>query len=401
MGINLWNRVTKIRPFFNSSQAQVIIKKQVWILVFAMLIIFAPSGFSVAQHRATLQGYVEEKESDTTLPGAHVFLANTSIGDITDTNGQFAIDNIPAGSYQLLVTMIGYKPHRQVIELTKGETITLALALEKDIYEVGQITVEENQPKGWKRDLNKFRRLFLGRTPNRKGCEIINPHILDFKDDNGFFKASAQEPLIIENRSLGYRITYLLGHFSSGFGEYRYQGEPVFEQLEPKNTREAKRWKERRAQTYEGSFSHFLRSLASGTAYEEGFRTYLIDELIWTKAERDFLQYSKKNDTEIDPNQIVVPGDAPYERKLIFHDYLHVRYVNQSMQAEFFDSVQLNYSPSKEAIRSAIELLNFTAVFNEIGFLNNSYDVGRFGYWGWEGGICNLLPFDYNPDSLQ
>ena len=352
---------------------------------------------SLAQTRATVQGYVEEKASRTTLPGAHVFLANTAIGDITNPEGQFAIEEVPAGSYQLLVTMIGYKPYRQVIDIEAGQTLTLALDLEREIYEVGEITVIENQPKGWKRDLNKFRRVFLGRTQNRKGCEIMNPHVLDFMNERGFFRASAPEPLIIENRALGYRITYLLDNFSAGYSEYRYQGEPVFEDLEPKNEKEAKRWRDRRAKTYEGSFAHFLRSLAQGRAHEEGFRTYAIDALHWTKAERDFLQYVNRNDLEVAPNELVAPGDAPHERRLVFSGYLHIRYENQSMIPEFYDAVQLNYSPSKEAIRSAIELLNINAVFNEIGFLNNSYDIGRHGYWGWEGGVCNLLPFDYTP----
>ena len=366
-----------------------------------MLLIHLSSVVCVAQLQTTIQGYVEEKETETTLPGAHVFLANTSIGDITDANGQFAIEEIPAGSYQLVVTMIGYKPYRQIVEPGKGETLTLSLNLEKDIYEVGQITVVEKQPKGWKRDLNSFKRIFLGRTPNRKGCELQNPHILNFKDEHGFFKATASVPIVIENRSLGYKVTYLLNHFSSGLGEYRYQGEPVFEQLEPKNAKEAKRWADRRARTYEGSFPHFLRALAQGTAHTEGFRTYLIDELLWTKSERDFLQFASKNASEVEPNTIVASGDAPHERRLRFSGYLHVRYEQQAMLPEFYNTVQLNYNPSKEAIRSALELLDINPVFNEIGFLNNSYDVGRFGYWGWEGGVCNLLPFDYTPPTTD
>ena len=144
---------------------------------------------------------------------------------------------------------------------------------------------------------------------------------------------------------------------------------------------------------------HFLRALAHGTAHQEGFRTYLIDELLWTYSERDFLQYISKNESEIEPNTIVSSGNVSHERRLTFSGYLHVRYENQAMLPEFYNTVQLNYNPSKEAIRSAIELLDINPVFNEIGFLNNSYDVGRFGYWGWEGGVCNLLPFDYTPHS--
>lgn len=352
----------------------------------------------MAQHRAAVHGYVEEQESGTTLPGAHVFLANTSIGDITDAEGRFSIEGIPAGSYQLLVTMIGYKPHRQVVELNGEDALALALKLERAIYEVGQITVTEDQPKGWKRDLNHFERIFLGRTPNRKGCEILNPHYIDFDEEYGQFTASASRPLVIENRSLGYKITYLLSHFSARAREYRYQGEPVFEPLEAQNDREARQWEERRARTYEGSFRHFLRSLATGTAYEDGFRTYLLDELHWRLPDRDFLAYVEMENAEIAPDSVVVLESLSHERRLSFPAYLHIRYLNQPMLPDFYDTIQLNYNPSKEPIRSALEILTIRPVFNELGFLNNSYDVGRFGYWGWEGGVCNLLPFDYVPE---
>ena len=358
-------------------------------------IIASGTRASMAQGRAAFQGYIEEAESGTTLPGAHVFLANTSIGDISDPNGQFAVQDVPAGSYQLLVTMIGYKPLKQVIQLQRDETLTLALKLEKEIYEVGEITVVEQRSKGWKRDLNKFKRVFLGQTPNRKGCEITNPFDIDFKEEYGFFKASASRPIIVENRSLGYKITYLLSHFSMRSGEYRYQGEPVFEDLEPGSAKETRRWEEMRAKTFEGSFAHFLRSLSAGTAHEDGFRTYIIDELRWTDADRDFMQFTRTNKLEVEPHTLIAPGDSPHERRLAFSEYLHIRYENQSMMPEFYRTVHLNYSPSKEPIRSAIELLNIRPVFNELGFLNNSYDVGQYGYWGWEGGVCNLLPFDY------
>ena len=347
-----------------------------------------------AQTSSAVQGNVVDTETGETIPGAHAFLASTSIGDITDANGQFTIEGIPAGSYQLLASMIGYKSLQQSIELQPGRTLTLTIRLEKDVYEVGQITVEDRRPRGWRRNFNRFERVFLGNTPNRRGCEIQNPYVLDFKREGNTLAASASAPLVIENRSLGYKVTYLLTDFQSKFGAYRYQGEHFFEPLEPSNEKELERWKGRRAEAYEGSFQHFLRSLVAGAAYEDGFRMYLVDRLIWNLREREFLDAVHEFDAEITPDSFVVASVYPYERQLRFNGYLHVQYLDQTMLSEFYDT-HLKYGMKKEAIRAAIELFEGRATFNELGFLKNAYQVGRHGYWSWESGVCNLLPHGY------
>ena len=70
-----------------------------------------------------------------------------------------------------------------------------------------------HSPKEWEQQLNEFTQRFLGDTGNAKESEILNPYVLSFEDNGTLFKASASEPLNIENRSLGYRVTFVLDHF--------------------------------------------------------------------------------------------------------------------------------------------------------------------------------------------
>jgi len=56
-----------------------------------------------------VSGQVFDAETNTPLPGANVFLANTTKGVSSDADGTFAIRNLPALHFKLVVSFIGYE----------------------------------------------------------------------------------------------------------------------------------------------------------------------------------------------------------------------------------------------------------------------------------------------------
>lgn len=59
--------------------------------------------------RGTLEGSVVDAETGETLPGAHVFLEDLGLGAITTATGDFAVPDLPTGSYRVRVSYIGYR----------------------------------------------------------------------------------------------------------------------------------------------------------------------------------------------------------------------------------------------------------------------------------------------------
>jgi outer membrane receptor for ferrienterochelin and colicin len=57
----------------------------------------------------TLSGVVRDKETKNVLPGANVAVEGTTMGAMADRAGYFTIPNLPAGTYDVTVTMIGYQ----------------------------------------------------------------------------------------------------------------------------------------------------------------------------------------------------------------------------------------------------------------------------------------------------
>lgn len=57
----------------------------------------------------SLEGYVTDKNSKEALIGATILLKELNIGGVTNVDGFYTINNIPAGSYDVTVSYIGYQ----------------------------------------------------------------------------------------------------------------------------------------------------------------------------------------------------------------------------------------------------------------------------------------------------
>ena len=74
------------------------------VVAFAAIMISA----AFAQY-GTISGTVVDRETGETLIGANVIVIGTSLGAATNLDGKFNIVNIPAGSYAVKVTYVGYQ----------------------------------------------------------------------------------------------------------------------------------------------------------------------------------------------------------------------------------------------------------------------------------------------------
>ena len=67
-------------------------------------------GFSFAQQTGNLEGVVKDAKTGEFLPGVNIILKGTYYGAATNTDGKFRINNITVGDYNVVVSLIGYKP---------------------------------------------------------------------------------------------------------------------------------------------------------------------------------------------------------------------------------------------------------------------------------------------------
>jgi iron complex outermembrane receptor protein len=86
-----------------------------------------------------LKGKVIEKSSGEALPGASIYFPDLKTGTITQADGTYSIDKLPASKILVQVSLIGYQLVAQTIDLTK--TATCDFTLEETATEIGEVVV--------------------------------------------------------------------------------------------------------------------------------------------------------------------------------------------------------------------------------------------------------------------
>ncbi|MFK7808174.1 MAG: carboxypeptidase-like regulatory domain-containing protein [Saprospiraceae bacterium] len=108
------------------------------LLIFT-LFIFSLSVGLIAQ-TATIRGNVYDSETGAAIEFGNVLLEGTTLGTTTDGSGFFTISNVPAGTYKIVATYIGYVPSDVEVVVREGsiiyKKIQLAEGVNLDVVEV-------------------------------------------------------------------------------------------------------------------------------------------------------------------------------------------------------------------------------------------------------------------------
>lgn len=367
-----------------------------------VLITFAATTAEARQAvRVTLSGTVMDAETGVPLTGAHVFVASSMIGTTTDRDGNYLLTGVPLGAHRLYVSMLGFEDDFVDILLRSDEARRFDFRLQPAVLDVGEIVIEAERDRRWARRLERFTREFIGETPNSEQTSITNPEVLDFEDTRGTFKAVASAPLIIENRALGYRIQYFLSDFESTPGRVRYDGEGLYEELEPEHAEEARNWEMKRREAFIGSFRHFMLALIAGRSEAQGFRTYSRPSA--GSGRGDAFAASSRIANQrfpIEPEKLLSPGEAPNEYVLDFDGHLEIVFMGEQEDPAYLDWSMRPERSNPRFQTSWTFLDHGPAVVDYKGDTLDPYAVVFMGYWAFER-VADDPPREYRPGNAS
>lgn len=106
-----------------------------------LLLIYIIPGMLFAAETGTIKGIVADVQSGERLPGAAVLVKDKFLGTYTDINGQFVLNNVPAGSNSVTINYLGYKEQVIIVEVVAGETQTIDISLEVLTTQVEEVVV--------------------------------------------------------------------------------------------------------------------------------------------------------------------------------------------------------------------------------------------------------------------
>ena len=107
-----------------------------WLLTCILLC----SVSAIWAQNGSFTGTVSEKNSGEPLVGANVYFNGTTLGTVTDKNGRFVIKNVKSGTYEVIVSCIGYHRVKEEITLAGPETKSEFL-LEVSTSSLGEVVV--------------------------------------------------------------------------------------------------------------------------------------------------------------------------------------------------------------------------------------------------------------------
>jgi hypothetical protein len=81
------------------------------------LLLLLGLGQRPAAAQALIRGEVRDSLTQAPLSFASVFLANTTRGTTTDEAGRFSLPGVPAGTYDVVVSYLGYRLTRQSVRV--------------------------------------------------------------------------------------------------------------------------------------------------------------------------------------------------------------------------------------------------------------------------------------------
>lgn len=152
----------------------------------------------------------------------------------------------------------------------------LKIYLEPKMFELNEVVVKDkSHARERKEKLTIFRNEFLGTTGNASNCEILNENDIRFiyNADNDTIKAYATKPILINNKALGYKITYYLDKFEycKQGNSFFFNGNIIFDKDSTTDESKVKYYERKRKNAYIGSRMHFFRALWINDLNSAGF----------------------------------------------------------------------------------------------------------------------------------
>jgi TonB-dependent starch-binding outer membrane protein SusC len=109
-------------------------------MVLVVLLTLAPRSTS-AQAPGSVAGRLLNAQTGAPIGSAQIYLAGSSLGTVTRADGRFAIMNVPAGTYDLRVELIGFRPLAERIVVRAEETTQVNLQLREQAVALDQLVV--------------------------------------------------------------------------------------------------------------------------------------------------------------------------------------------------------------------------------------------------------------------
>jgi hypothetical protein len=294
---------------------------------FVLLFLFI--NLQIVAYNQVIKGTVFDQKTKERIGFATLYFNGTFVGTYSDENGNFELDVSKNASMALTISAIGYYSFT-LTEFSTGKPVLVYLT--PKVYEMKEVVVSaKSHAMQRKANLRTFRNQFLGETDNARNCTIMNESDITFNydSDRDTLKAFASKPIIIDNRALGYKITYFLDKFEyyRRSNSFIFKGNIIFTKNLITEESEKQAFERKRKTAYLGSRMHFFRALWADDLKSTGF--------VIENSAGEILAYKDIVDDKVSPRKFL---QYPDKLGICYYTKLPVSTIVFLKQQVYFDS---------------------------------------------------------------
>lgn len=240
---------------------------------YTLLILIFSTTFIYASHDY-VSGYITDKESNTPIDAANIFINGSTTGTSSDKSGYYSlkINQFPA---EIVVSHLGYST---ISIMVYAPTDSLNLTLHPQSVLMEEFSFSDKSHR--KKYLNLFNEWFLGADYWGANAKVLNDSVLVFVSTEKELKTYAISPLKISLPRLGYNVSVDIQDFSITYNSIKMGAGSFltafyfFKELNNLSKAKLKRVRKQRCKAYYGSSQHFLRSLYKQQLKENGYQIF-------------------------------------------------------------------------------------------------------------------------------
>ncbi|GBD89902.1 hypothetical protein BMS3Abin04_00615 [bacterium BMS3Abin04] len=379
--------------------------------IFIVFLLFSFILAAQSTKSTVIVGKVVDAKTRLPIENANVYLLKSIKGSSTNSSGKYKIENVSNGSFSIMAACVGYENNKKTVRIENDKKIEVDFILKPKVYKLPEVTVASEEDDEWQDNFKLFRKYLIGTSSFAEKTKILNPYSINFSHDKeDWLIAKTNKPLLIENKALGYKLTYFLKLFRTDGITIQYAGDPSFKELKPKNNVEMQRWIKNRLQAYCGSLRHFLYTISKQYLIVKNIKssTAIVDSNSFVKLmgfevlSTNTLPNQSKYPPIFQPVNVVhllSPGLFVNELRLSFDDYLRVVYTKK-LEDKKIVRAWYGYSKEIDYPLSWISLSFPAAAIDKEGRYSTPFVIHNYGYWSFHG-LADNLPYEYSvPDSV-
>lgn len=357
-------------------------------------VVFFASVVSVMA-QTIIRGKVLNEATGQPLQGASIYFNNTSIGTSSNAEGGFSIALPAIENAELIISSVGYERLVYKPDAATIQDKSLVFKLAQKAEQLKDVLILTDAVR--KKYLAIFEKEFLGITEEASRSSIQNKKDIYFTSggSKNAFKAYSDTPLVINNRMLGYKISFELVEFyyDEQSGRTSYYGYTRFDEMGDKS-----RWIKNRQHCYYGSTIHFYRSLINNRLKEEGYHIYLVKQ-VRSAADSNKNSSPKEMDMayEVTASQVISADSSNTNNyTVVVPGKLMVHYGKDPSSKKYLSRNTFLQGSLPVGFRAYVTFTAPAISLNNAGIINNPMDVLYGGYWIYEK-AANMLPYNYVP----